>query len=80
MAATAYYGAVNIFSASHKELSQSPSLFLSTITRRYEMNPWGNVRIAAIANLGGTLYAVHYVCPGIGKLALTDELTAFTNQ
>lgn len=80
MAATAYYGAVNIFSASHEELSQSPSLFLSTITRRYEMNPWGNVRIAAIANLGGTLYAVHYVCPGIGKLALTDELTAFTNQ
>ena len=80
MAAMAYYGAVNIFSASHEELSQSPSLFLSTITRRYEMNPWGNVRIAAIANLGGTLYAVHYVCPGIGKLALTDELTAFTNQ
>lgn len=77
MAATAYYGAVNIFSASHEELSQSPSLFLSTITRRYEM---GNVRIAAIANLGGTLYAVHYVCPGIGKLALTDELTAFANQ
>ncbi len=24
--------------------------------------------------------AMHYVCPGIGKLALTDELAAFSNQ
>ena len=23
---------------------------------------------------------MHYVCPGVGKLALTDELNAFTNQ
>ena len=80
LAATAYHGAVNIFTASQEDLSQSPVLFLSTITRKYEMNPWGNVRIVAIANLGGMLYAVHYVCPGIGKIALTDELTAFTKQ
>jgi len=80
LAVTAYHGAVNIFSSSPDELAQAPVLFLSTITRKYEMNPWGNARIAAIAHLGDALYAIHYVCPGIGKLALTDELTAFTNQ
>ncbi|MCI8399242.1 MAG: hypothetical protein HFF90_07565 [Oscillibacter sp.] len=26
------------------------------------------------------LCAIHYVCPGIGKLALADELNAFANQ
>lgn len=80
LAVTAYHGAVNIFSSSPAELAQAPVLFLSTITRKYEMNPWGNARIAAIAHLGDALYAIHYVCPGIGKLAFTDELTAFTNQ
>lgn len=44
------------------------------------MNPWGNTRISAIAHLGDVLYAIHYVCPGIGKLVLTDELMSFTNQ
>ena len=80
LAVTAYHGAVNIFSSSPAELAKAPVLFLSTITRKYETNPWGNARIAAIAHLGDALYAIHYVCPGIGKLALTDELTAFTNQ
>lgn len=80
LAVTAYHGAVNIFSTSPEELTQSPVLFLSTITRTYEMNPWGNTRISAIAHLGDVLYAIHYVCPGIGKLVLTDELMSFTNQ
>lgn len=77
---TAYQGSVKIFTSSIEELFESPSLFLSTITRSRGSNPWGSTRIAAIAHLGDALYAVHYVCPGIGKLALTDELTAFTNQ
>ena len=80
LALTAYRGAVDIFITSPEELSRSPTLFLPTITRGHSMNPWGNVRIAAIAHLGDLLCAAHYVCPGIGKLALTDELNAFTNQ
>jgi len=36
--------------------------------------------VAAIAHLGDLFCAVHYVCPGIGRLALTDELTIFSNQ
>lgn len=77
---TAYRGKANVFTSTIEELSESPTLFLSTLTRSRGSNPWGSTRIAAIANLGNTLYAIHHVCPDIGKLALTDELTAFTNQ
>lgn len=77
---TAYRGKANIFTSTIEELSEPPTLFLSTLTRSRGSNPWGSTRIAAIANLGNTFYAIHYVCPDIGKLALTDELTAFTNQ
>lgn len=80
LAVTAYCGGVDVFITSPERLSDSPALFLPTITRGHGANPWGNVRVAAIAHLGNLLCAIHYVCPGIGKLALTDELNAFTNQ
>lgn len=80
LALTAYKGSVNIFTTTPGELSNSPSLFLSAITRGRGSNPWGSTRVAAIAHLGGLFCAVHYVCSGIGRLALTDELTAFFNQ
>lgn len=80
LALTAYCGKVDIFITSPEELSNSPALFLPTITRGHSMNPWGNVRVAAISHLGDLLCAMHYICPGIGKLALTDELSAFNNQ
>ena len=77
---TAYRAGIHIFTTSMEELSGSPSLFLSAITRSRGSNPWGSTRVAAIAHLSDLVCAVHYVCPGIGKLALTDELTAFNNQ
>ena len=77
---TAYRGRVNPFAVTMTELARSPALFLSSLTRDRGANPWGSTRIAAIAHLGDLLCAIHYVCPGIGKLALTDELNAFTNQ
>lgn len=77
---TAYRGKVDPFAATIAELTRSPSLFLSALTRDRGSNPWGSARIAAIAHLGDLLCAMHYVCPGIGKLALTDELNAFANQ
>ncbi len=80
LALTAYKGAINIFTTTPEELSDAPSLFLSAITRGRGSNPWGSTRVAAIAHLGDLICAVHYVCPGIGKVALTDELTAFSNQ
>ena len=80
LALTAYSGNIDIFLARNELLSNSPSLFLSTLTRDRGSNPWGSTRVAAIAHLGDLFCAVHYVCPGIGKIALTDELTAFSNQ
>lgn len=80
LALTAYCGNVDIFLDRNELLSKSPSMFLSALTREKGSNPWGSTRVAAIAHLGDLFCAVHYVCPGIGKLALTDELTAFSNQ
>ena len=80
LALTTYKGGVNIFTTAPEELNGSPSLFLSAITRNRGSNPWGSTRVAAIAHLGDMFCAVHYVCSGIGRLALTDELTAFSNQ
>lgn len=80
VALTAYRAGVQIFTTSTEELSTSPTLFLSAITRGRGSNPWGSTRVAALMHLGGLICAVHYVCPGIGKVALTDELTAFSNQ
>lgn len=80
LAITAYRGRVDMFKTVPEELAESPSLVLSTCTRGRGSNPWGSTRVAAIAHLGDSLYAAHYVCPGIGKLALMDELAAFSNQ
>lgn len=80
LAITAYRGGVEIFKTAPEELSLAPTLFLSTVTRGRGSNPWGSTRVAAIAHLGNTFYAMHYVCPGIGKVALIDELSAFSNQ
>lgn len=80
LALTAYRGGVDIFKAAPNELAGSPALSLSTYSRGRGSNPWGSTRVAAIAHLGDSFYAMHYVCPGIGKLALMDELAAFSNQ
>ena len=80
LALTAYRADVQIFTTSMAALSTSPALFLSAITRSRGSNPWGSTRVAAITRLGNMICAVHWVCPGIGKVALTDELTAFGNQ
>lgn len=80
LAVTAYRAHIHIFTTGPEELSASPSLFLPAVARGRGHNPWGNTRIAALARLGGLLCDIHYICPGIGKLCLTDELTAFNNH
>ena len=77
---TAYHGGVNPFTFGPEELDGPAALFLPSIARSRGSNPWGSTRVAAIARLGSSLYAMHYVCPGIGKVALMDELAAFSNQ
>ena len=80
LAVTAYHGGLDLFTLGSEELDGPASLFLPTITRSKGANPWGSTRVAAIARLGDAVYAMHYVCSGIGKVALMDELTAFSNQ
>ena len=80
VALTAYRAGASVFTTRVEELRHSPSLYLPSIARGRGANPWSNARIAAVARLGDLLAAVHYVCPGIGKILLTDELNTFSNN
>lgn len=40
----------------------------------------GSKKYTPIVSLGGIYYAAHYVCPGIGRMAVNDELAAFHNH
>ena len=77
---TAYRAGFQVFTSSPEDLISSPSFFLTSLTRGKGFNPWGSTRIAALARMGDLLCAMHYVCEGIGKIALTNELAAFSNQ
>lgn len=77
---TAYRSSADVFTTGVENLADTSSVFLPATIRGRGHNPWGNARIAALAHLGDLFCAVHYVCPGIGKLSLTDELIAFNNQ
>ncbi len=80
LALTAYRAGFRVFSTQTEDLLRDPSLFLPGIARGHGSNPWSSSRIAAVARMGDTLAAVHYVCPGIGKIGLTGELTSFSNN
>ena len=77
---TAYAAGVNIFLTKESELQSQPSLFLPFLHRNRGSNPWGSTRVAALLHMGNLMCAVHWVSPGIGCVALTDELTAFQNH
>ena len=55
-------------------------MFLPMIARNRGSNPWGSTRVAALLHTGDLMCAIHWVNPGIGCVALTDELTAFQNH
>ena len=77
---TAYAAGVNVFLTKEAELQSKPSLFLPFLHRNRGSNPWGSTRVAALLHTGNLMYAIHWVSPGIGCVALTDELTAFQNH
>lgn len=77
---TTYSAGVNVFLTKEAELQSSPSLFLPFLHRNRGANPWGSTRVAALLHTGDLMYAIHWVNPGIGCVALTDELTAFQNH
>ena len=77
---TAYAAGVNMFLTKESELQSQPSLFLPFLHRNRGSNPWGSTRVAALLHTGDLMCAIHWVSPGIGCVALTDELTAFQNH
>lgn len=77
---TAYRAGVDVFVTDIKNLAHPPALFLPSLMRGRGRNPWGNTRTAAVARLGELSCSIHCICPGVGKLLLTDELTAFANN
>ena len=81
LALTAYRAGVHIFTTSTEELQRlSGAVLFLYHPKPGEQSHRGSTRVAALAHLGELLCSIHYVCPGIGKIALTDELTAFNNQ
>ena len=77
---TAYAADINVFLTKEAELQSSPSLFLPFLHRNRGSNPWGSTRVAALLHTGNLMCAIHWVSPGIGCIALTDELMAFQNH
>lgn len=77
---TVYRSGTDVFLLSPESLKEYDGMFLSSLTRGRGKNPWGNSRTAALLRLGDSIYAIHYVGPGIGHIALLDELTTFSNQ
>ena len=77
---TTYSAGVNVFLTKAAELQSPPSLFLPFLHRNRGSNPWGSTRVAALLHTGNLMCAIHWVSPGIGCVALTDELTAFQNH
>lgn len=80
LAVTAFRAGFHVFTAGIEDLRKEPALFLTSNSRGRGANPWANTRIAAVAALGGTAYAAHYVRPGVGRLLFSDELAAFTRN
>lgn len=77
---TAYAAGNNVFLTKELELQSQPSLFLPFLHRTRGSNPWGSTRVAALLHAGDFVCAIHWVSPGIGCVALTDELIAFQNH
>ena len=76
---TAYQACVSVFTTDVSALCER-AMFLPMIARNRGSNPWGSTRVAALLHTGDLMYAIHWVNPGIGCVALTDELTAFQNH
>ncbi len=76
---TAYQAGVPVFTTDVSALCEQ-AMFLPMIARNRGSNPWGSTRVAALLHTGDLMCAVHWVSPGIGCVALTDELTAFQNH
>ena len=77
---TAYRAGFSVFTTELSSLETNATSFIPSMMRGRGSNPWSNSRIALLARLSDQLAAIHYVCPDIGDILLTDELNSFTNN
>ncbi|WP_409967707.1 hypothetical protein RFF05_14220 [Bengtsoniella intestinalis] len=77
---TAYKAGLSVFLSDPQFLTSRAGVFLSATTRGRGINHWGSSRIAGLSLLDGTLYGIHYVCPNIGDMALSDEVAIFARH
>lgn len=80
MTMTAYRAGLSVFQSDMRGLNADRTFFLTSCSRKVGYNPWGSARVASVLRLGDALYGMHYVCPGVGKLALRDEMRIFNNN
>lgn len=71
---TLYKNGLPIFLKEPAELFQRSGFCLSATTRGRGTNLWGGSRSAGLALLQDRLCNVHYVCPAIGNVTLTEEI------
>ena len=77
---TAYRAGLSTFLTSPSALEKPSSYYLIAQSRIRGFNPWGSTRIAALVRLSDMLYGLHFVFPGVGGIALADELNLFNNN
>ena len=80
IALTAYRAGLAVFNTDASVLTHESSFYLIAQSRIKGFNPWGSTRIAALLRMSGMLYGVHYIFPGVGGIALADELNLFNNN
>ena len=75
---TVYHAGVSVFTTDVSALCEQ-AMFLPMIARNRGANPWGSTRGGA-SSYGRSHVRNPLGQPGIGCVALTDELTAFQNH
>lgn len=59
---------------------KDPGSFFRPTPAARGANPWANTRIAAVASMEGSVYAIHHIRSDNGKLLFADELAAFSRN
>lgn len=77
---TAYRAGFQTFFTDPLDLALYTGFCLASTTRGRGVNSWGNSRTAGLTLLDSTLYAIHYVCPNIGKVNHAHELDLLSRQ
>lgn len=77
---TAYRAGMDVFASEISRLKDNCSVFMPSNDRGYGANHWASTRIAAIASVENTAFAVYHVYEDAGEIAYSDEISTFTRN